>query len=74
VWESERGVLGGFFNGHPTALAASFRSYGDPLIGEDIMGFRVASPVPTAPSLSPVGLLVVAAGLLGFGAYRRGRI
>jgi sulfatase modifying factor 1 len=45
--------------------------------GKLYTGLRVASPVPPfsqgIPAISPLGLLVVAAGLLGFGAYRRGR-
>ena len=42
-----------------------------------VVGFRVASRVPPfsqgIPALGPFALLVASAGLLGFGAYRRGR-
>jgi len=71
--ESDRGLRGGFFDGHPSTLGASFRSLADPLIGGETVGFRVASPVPPVPSLSPFGLLLVAAGLLGVGGWLRGR-
>jgi cysteine-rich repeat protein len=33
----------------------------------------VCTELPPLPALSPLGLLLVAAGLVGFGAYRRGR-
>jgi formylglycine-generating enzyme required for sulfatase activity len=81
VWEwnealtggSYRGLRGGSFGNFQIVLAASYR-YDDYPTYEDIaVGFRVARTVPAVPSLGPVGLLLVAAGLLGFGAYRRGR-
>ena len=34
-------------------------------------GFRVARRLPGIPTLGPLGLLIVAAGLLGFADYRR---
>jgi formylglycine-generating enzyme required for sulfatase activity len=84
VWEknetiisgSARGMRGGAFYNTPSTLAASFRGTNDPTSEQDVVGFRVASPVEPIPALSPAGLLVFAAGLvglLGFGAYRRGR-
>jgi formylglycine-generating enzyme required for sulfatase activity len=82
VWEwneaisgVSRVLRGGGFVGAPISLAASSRAFGSPSLENGNMGFRVASRDPAAPvpSLGPVGLLLVAAGLLGFGAYRRGR-
>jgi formylglycine-generating enzyme required for sulfatase activity len=73
---SNRGLRGGAFNNTAATLAASFRTLGiNPATGGLVVGFRVASrQFPQGiPSLGPLGLLVVAAGLLGFRVYRRGR-
>ncbi|MBW2399021.1 MAG: hypothetical protein JRG80_07075 [Deltaproteobacteria bacterium] len=69
---SYRGLRGGYYYSFPSSLAASLQLYDLPTFEEYGVGFRVASPVPApaVPSLSPIGLLVVAAGLLGFGALR----
>jgi len=86
VWEWNEAIIGGLGRGFrgggfiiiPDGLAASNRSFFGPSLELNSLGFRVASPfppviLPNAPSLGPLGLLVVAASLLGFGAYRRGR-
>jgi formylglycine-generating enzyme required for sulfatase activity len=75
VTSISRGLRGGNFGNGSLYLAAALRGDGDPDIEFSIVGFRVASPVPPppVPSLGPIGLLLVAAGLLGFAAYRRGR-
>jgi formylglycine-generating enzyme required for sulfatase activity len=82
VWEwneaaigSARGVRSGRFADGAGLLAAAYRGAEGPTVERLAFGFRVASRVPAAPvpSLGPIGLLLVAAGLLGFGAYRRGR-
>jgi formylglycine-generating enzyme required for sulfatase activity len=87
VWEwneaiisgSSRNVRGGSLVTFPASLGASDRSgVGIPTVKTRELGFRVASLVPQQfpqgiPALGPIGLLVVAAGLLGFGVYRRGR-
>ena len=82
VWEwnealigSDRGIRGGGFLGTPSYLRVSRRSDAPPTYESAHIGFRVASGVPAfgVPSLGPSGLLVLAASLLGFGAYRRGR-
>jgi len=73
---SDRGLRAGAFTGLAGFLAASIRLATSP-VGETLdLGFRVASLEPEAapiiPVLSPAGLLVFAAGLLGFiGYYRR---
>jgi hypothetical protein len=74
--ESLRGLRGGSFND----VYFNMQFFGDlganPVFGGDGAGFRVARPGPFPegiPALSPLGLLVVAAGLLGFGVYHRGR-
>ena len=69
-----RGIRGGGFYDRPSLLAASYRGLGTPANEGIYVGFRVASYVAApVPALSPLGLLVVAAGLLGFVGYRRGR-
>jgi sulfatase modifying factor 1 len=74
-----RCLRGSYFLGPPSRLAASWRDDwgGAPSLEFVAIGFRVASPVPPfpdgIPALSPLGLLAVATGLLGFGVYRRGR-
>ena len=82
VWEwneaingVSRVLRGDCFIGVPTGLKSSYWIVASPSFENGYVGFRVASPVPTppVPSLGPVGLLVVAAGLLGFIGYRRGR-
>jgi formylglycine-generating enzyme required for sulfatase activity len=68
---NRRGLRGGNFTGTQSRLAASFRINEDPSKEFFGVSFRVASaPVPV-PSLSPVGLLILAACLLGFFGYRR---
>ena len=58
-----------------SALAASIRNDLNPGVDGLDLGFRVARPLFPGgiPALSPIALLLTAAGLLGFGAYRRGR-
>jgi hypothetical protein len=75
---SFRSLRGGHFGITPDILAASVRVINFPTSEAMRVGFRVASIVPPPfpngiPALSPIGLLVAAAGLLGFGAYHRGR-
>jgi formylglycine-generating enzyme required for sulfatase activity len=69
-----RSVRGGDFIGYPWSLVASSRGVDHPSYEGSWVGFRVASlaPEPPVPSLSPVGFLILVAGLLGFGVYRRG--
>ena len=86
VWEwneavisgSQRGDRGASFRRTPGTLAASARGVADIDDELDGIGFRVASPVPPFqegfPSLGPVGLLLVAAGLLGAFGYHRRRL
>jgi formylglycine-generating enzyme required for sulfatase activity len=69
-----RRARGGYFNDSPNvALSARHASLGGPSSEWLLVGFRVASRDYPVPALNPLGLLVVAAGLLGFAAYRRGR-
>ena len=68
-----RGLWGGSFGNSPDALAASYGGSIPADVEDYIIGFGVASSVPPVPTLGPIGLFLVAAGLLGFGAYRRGR-
>jgi sulfatase modifying factor 1 len=77
-WFSFRIDLGGNFSAGPRWNAAWERGGSEPHNAGDNLGFRVASPVPPPfpdgiPALSPLGLLAVAAGLLGVGAYCQGR-
>jgi formylglycine-generating enzyme required for sulfatase activity len=71
--ELDRGIRGGSFFASPDDLTAAPYVTSSPTGEVATKGFRLASPVPAVPSLSPVGLLLVAAGLLGFGVYRRSR-
>jgi len=71
-----RGARGGHLASASTELAASARQdYPVQQVGQPI-GIRIVKvsglglPVP---SVGPIGLLLVAAGLVGFCAYRRGR-
>jgi formylglycine-generating enzyme required for sulfatase activity len=83
VWEwneaiisgSNRGLRGGAFIFFASDLAASVRSSLNAVLEVEDVGFRVASPVPPppVPALGTIGLLCVAAGLFGFGAYYRRR-
>jgi len=81
VWEwnetillgSLRGLRGGSFDFDSLNLAASEHDVFDPTFEASRLGFRVASPVPATPALSPLGLLVLAASLLGFFGYRQRR-
>jgi len=73
IQDSDRCVRGGTLLNNPGFLAASVRVAYGPTIKNSLVGFRVASSAHVVPALGPIGLLVVAAGLLGFGAYRRGR-
>jgi formylglycine-generating enzyme required for sulfatase activity len=73
VFGSNRGLRGGGFNSSPVDLGAAIRNGFGPPDEADVVGFRVASSVQPVPSLSPVGLLVLAAGLLGLVGYRRAR-
>ncbi len=70
VWEhneaiflvSGRGNRGGSFLGSTNNLAAFNRAGGDPSIGNNSIGFRVASPdpgSPPVPSLSPLGIAML---------------
>jgi len=69
---SSRGKRGGSFKQFPALIAASVRSNDLPSVEANNLGFRVASTIAPVPSLSPAGILVLAAGLLGiFGLYRR---
>ena len=81
VWEwneaiigSYRGLRAGCFDFPGSYLKASNPLEASPTSEYLDVGLRVASPgPPPVPALGPMGLLLVAAGLLGFGAYRRGR-
>jgi formylglycine-generating enzyme required for sulfatase activity len=68
-----RGARGGDFLRDPEFLAASKQELATPESELSQVGFRVASPLPSVPALGPIGLLLVAVGLLGFGSYRLGR-
>jgi hypothetical protein len=68
-----RGIRGGSFEEDWGALAASVRVSRFPYHRGANLGFRIAKQPPPIPTLSPLGLRLVAAGLLGFGVYRRGR-
>ncbi len=75
---ADRGLRGGsFWDGGSIGLAAAPSYATDAANSELNIGFRVASPAPPfpfgIPALSPIGLTLVAGGLLGFGAYHRGR-
>lgn len=82
VWS--RGVRGGAYSSLQLLIGggSSTRGGGNPAEEGGSLGFRVASPEAEAvlkkglepasiPALSPVGLIVVAAGLLGLVGYRR---
>jgi formylglycine-generating enzyme required for sulfatase activity len=80
VWEWNETMIsgafscmrGGGFSGDPRYPAAFYRYTGEgPEFEIYGVGFRVASsvPAPSVPALGPIGLLLAAAGLLGFGAY-----
>jgi len=77
LFGSNRVYRGGGYSESSIDLAASTRFGRIPVIQNDRLGFRVASPAapapPVVPALGPIGLLLVAAGLLGFGGCRRGR-
>jgi len=86
VWEwndtivgASRILRGGSLIDSPAILKSSNRTSVGPSTELDRVGFRVVTTVPPAPfpdgipALNPLGLLVVATGLLGFGVYRRGR-
>jgi formylglycine-generating enzyme required for sulfatase activity len=87
VWEwidaivsgGNRQHAGGAYIAFPNNLRAGVWVTNGAALENSIHGFRVASlvsppPFPQGiPSLSPLGLILVATGLLGFGAYRRGR-
>jgi formylglycine-generating enzyme required for sulfatase activity len=68
-----RRARGGYFNDSPDILAARHTSINSPPLEWLLVGFRVASRDYPVPATGPIGLLVVAAGLLGFGIYHRGR-
>jgi formylglycine-generating enzyme required for sulfatase activity len=68
-----RVVRGGDFYEYAGTISALIAYIDYPWSEGPLTGFRVAASAPGVPALSPIGLLLVAAGLLGFGAYRRGR-
>jgi formylglycine-generating enzyme required for sulfatase activity len=70
---SNRDMRGGSFFSTASKTAAASRESIPPTWASFTVGFRVVSLAPSVPAPSPVGLLLVAAGLLGFGGYRRGR-
>jgi len=61
------------FGENPDVLAAApyFSSFAT--VEVVTAGFRLASPAPPVPSVSPLGLFIAAADLIGAGAYLRRR-
>ena len=69
---SSRGLRGGDWNNNAFNLSSSLRSAIDPSNEFDIIGFRLASPVPVPePSTCAVGLAGIACA--GWGMWRRGK-
>lgn len=81
VWEMNEAVVlstnrsnrGGSFLANTNNLAAFNRGSGDPSIGNNSLGFRVASPapgLPSVPSLTPLAIAMLSS-LLGLAGYRK---